>query len=342
MENKYLLGLVAMIISFLLTPLVKKFAFKFEIVDIPTDKRRIHKTKMPLMGGMAIYISFVTALILKKGVLTRDEKGILIGATIIAFYGVLDDKFELKPIQKLFFQTLAACILMAFGMKINLLTNPFSNGDTYISMYWFSYPLTLLWVVGITNALNFIDGLDGLAAGIAVISAFTIFIVAIMNGRTEAAFLTIVLVGSILGFLPFNFNPASIFMGETGSALLGFLLAAISIEGAIKSAAAFAIAVPILALGVPIYDTIFAIIRRKINGKPISVADKGHLHHRLLNKGCNQRQAAIIMYIISALLGIIAIIAMQISVRSSYFLLIAVILIFIIAAWRHGFFKHIE
>jgi len=161
-----------------------------------------------------------------------------------------------------------------------------------------------------------------------------------MNGRFEAAAFTCILSGAILGFLPYNFNPASIFMGDTGAQLLGFLLAAISIEGAIKSAAAFAIAVPILALGLPIYDTLFAVIRRKINGKPIMQADKGHLHHRLLDMGLSQRQAVIVMYLISAILGSFAIIAMQVSSQKSYFILTGIMVLIIFIAWKFGFFKH--
>ena len=339
MNNIFLLGFLAMIISLLITPLIRKLAFKFSIVSIPNDDRRIHNKTMPLMGGLAIYISFAICLILKSGSLSHTETGILIGASIIAFYGILDDKFELKPLHKLSFQIFAACVLVYFGIKIEYLTNPFGGG--YIPMYWVSYPLTLLWVVGITNAVNLIDGLDGLAAGISCIAALTIFIIAVISGRPpEAAFLTIILSGAIIGFLPYNFNPASIFMGEVGPALLGFLLAAISMEGAIKSAAAFAIAVPILALGVPIYDTLFAIVRRKINGKPISVGDRGHLHHRLLDMGLSQRQVVVIMYLISAFLGGIAIIAMQIS--NSYLLLGLVLIIFLLIAWKYDFFKHKE
>ena len=340
MDNIFLLGFLAIIISFLITPLIRKLAFKFSVVSIPKDSRRIHNKTMPLMGGLAIYISFVLCLLLKKGPISYSETGILIGASIIVFYGVLDDKFELKPLHKLFFQILATCVLMFFHIKINYLTNPFSIG--YIPMNWVSYPLTLLWVVGITNAINFIDGLDGLAAGISCISALTIFIIALITPSVppEAAFLAIILSGAIIGFLPYNFNPASIFMGEVGSALLGFLLAAISMEGAIKSAAVFAIAVPILALGVPIYDTLFAIVRRKINGKPISVGDRGHLHHRLLDMGLSQKQSVIIMYLISAFLGGVAIIAMQIS--NSYLLLGFVIIIFLLIAWKYDFFKHKE
>mgnify|MGYP001598404706 CR=1 FL=1 len=171
------------------------------------------------------------------------------------------------------------------------------------------------------------------------ICSVTIFIIAALNGRHEAALLTAVLSGSIFGFLPYNFNPASIFMGDTGSQLLGFLLAAISLEGTIKSATAFAIAVPILAFGLPIYDTMFAMIRRKVNGKPIMQADRGHLHHRLLDMGLTQRQVVIIMYLISAVLGGISIIAMQISSTRAYFLLTVVIIIITFAAWKYGFFK---
>ena len=342
MNNIFLIGFLATIISFLITPLVRKIACKFSIVSIPKDKRRVHNKTMPLMGGLAIYISFLICMLLKKGVISHSEIGILIGASIVAFYGVLDDKYELRPLHKLAFQILATVVLMSFGIKINNLTNPFSVGGTSIPMNWVSYPLTLFWVVGITNAVNLIDGLDGLAAGIACIASLTIFVIALINGRDEAAFLTIILSGAIIGFLPYNFNPASIFMGEVGSALLGFLLAAISMEGAFKSAAGFVIAVPILALGVPIYDTLFAIVRRKINGKPISVADKGHLHHRLLAMGLSQRQSVVIMYLISAFLGGIAIIAMQISPKFSYLLLGLVVIAFILIAWKYDFFKHKE
>jgi len=181
--------------------------------------------------------------------------------------------------------------------------------------------------------------LDGLAAGVALISSVTIFIIAVLNNRLDAAVLTAILSGAILGFLPYNFNPAIIFMGDTGAQLLGFLLAAISIEGTIKSAAAFAIAVPILALGIPIYDTLFAVIRRKMNGKPIMQADKGHLHHRLMDMGLSQRQTVLIMYLISAILGSIAIIAMQISNQRAYFILALVMVLLVLLAWKCGFFK---
>jgi UDP-GlcNAc:undecaprenyl-phosphate GlcNAc-1-phosphate transferase len=342
MDKLYVLALVSIIISAMLTPVIKKFAVKIKVIDIPKDNRRVHKKPIPLLGGLAIYFSFVLTLVLKTGKLSQSEMGILIGATIIALGGFLDDKFEIRPWQKLLFQITAALVLTIYGVKIVYITNPISSAELSMSIGLFSIPLTIIWVVGITNALNLIDGLDGLAAGVAFISAVTIFIIAFLNGRNEAAVLTVILAGAILGFLPYNFNPASIFMGDTGAQLLGFLLAAISIKGTIKSATAFAIAVPLLALGIPIYDTLFAMIRRKINGKPIMQADKGHLHHRLLDMGLNQRQAVIIMYLISAVLGSFAIIAMQISTQRAYFLLAVVMVVLVIIAWKFGFFEHRE
>lgn len=338
--NNYFLILISAVISLLATPLVKKLAVKIGAIDVPKDERRVHKKPIPLLGGLAIYIAFIITIILKKGSLETSELGIILGSTIIVIGGVIDDIKDLKPIVKLSIQIVAALCLIASGVSITILTNPFggTNGLIYIS--WLYIPFTVIWVVGITNALNLIDGLDGLAAGVALISTITIFIIAIIHNRSEAAILTSVLGGAIIGFLPYNFNPATIFMGDTGAQLLGFLLAAISMEGTIKSATAFAISVPILAIGLPIYDTIFAMIRRKVNGKPISQADRGHLHHRLLDLGLSQRQAVIIMYLLSAILGGIAIIAMQISTVRSYFLMASVITIIVFVAWKMGFFKH--
>ncbi|GAA0744275.1 MraY family glycosyltransferase [Clostridium oceanicum] len=334
--------IIAFVLSIVLTPLVKKLAFYIGVVDIPKNKRKIHKKPIPLLGGVAMYISFIGTLIFKRGPLTLGELGIVLGATIIVLGGIIDDKFDISPISKILFQLGGAVCLIIFGVKINFITNPISNSVLYIDLHMLAIPITIIWVIAITNAINLIDGLDGLAAGIALISSITMFVISILNQRWESAMLTSILIGSILGFLPYNFNPASIFMGDTGSQFLGFLLAAISIEGAIKSATAFAIVVPILALGLPIYDTLFAMVRRKINGKPIMQADRGHLHHRLLDMGLNQRQVVIIMYLISAVLGSFAILAMQLSNRRAYFLLAVIMLIFIILAWKCGFFKHKE
>lgn len=342
MEKLFILIASSTILSFILTPFIRKLAIATKVISIPKDERNIHKKPIPLLGGLAIYISFMLLTILKPGALSQPEIGILIGATFIIIGGVIDDIMEIKPWQKLLFQVAATLSLIYYGITITILTNPFFTGGSYFNIGLLYIPFTLIWIIGVTNAFNLIDGLDGLAAGIALISCVTIFIIAIMTKRNEVAVFTAILSGAILGFLPYNFNPASIFLGDTGSQLLGFLLAAISIEGTIKSAAAFAIAVPILALGLPIYDTIFAMIRRKINGKPIMQADRGHLHHRLLDMGLTQRQAVIIMYLISAILGAVAILAMQCTSSQAYFLLTIVMIIIISLAWKFGIFRHKE
>lgn len=342
MDSIKILTIVSTLISLILTPFIKNFAIRINAVDIPKDKRKIHKKPIPLLGGMAIYLSFVITMLLKEGSLGTSEIGILIGATIIVVGGLIDDLKDIRPWQKLLFQLSAAVVLILFGVEIAVVTNPFPSNSLFLKLGWLSIPITIFWVVGITNAINLIDGVDGLAAGVAFICSATIFIIAVLNGRREAALLTAILSGAIFGFLPYNFNPACIFMGDTGAQLLGFLLSAISLKGTIKSATAFAIAVPILAFGLPIYDTLFAMIRRKINGKPIMQADRGHLHHRLLDMGLSQKQVVIIMYLTSAVLGGISIIAMQMSTTRSYFLLTIVILIIVFAAWKCDFFEHRE
>ncbi|GAA0121282.1 MAG: undecaprenyl/decaprenyl-phosphate alpha-N-acetylglucosaminyl 1-phosphate transferase [Clostridium argentinense] len=338
MNNIILLVIITAIISLMATPLVIKLAIKLNAIDVPNDPRRIHKKPTPRMGGVAIYIAFVIGVVLNMSNFSIQDLGLLIGATVIVIGGMIDDVKDLRPRYKLVFQIVAAVILIVFGLKITLVTNPLNSGGSFLNLGLLGIPLTIIWVIGITNAFNLIDGVDGLAAGVGFISSVTLFIVSVINGRGDAAFLTAILSGAIIGFLPYNFNPARIFMGDTGSQLLGFLLAAISIDGAIKSATALVIAVPLLALGLPIYDTLFAMIRRKVNGKPIMQADKGHLHHRLLGLGLTQRQVVLIMYLISAILGGIAIIAMQISSKKAYFLLASVVTFIAFIAWELGLF----
>ena len=222
MSNIYILAIITALISFIITPLVKKFAIMVNAIDIPKDERRVHSKPIPVMGGLAIYISFVIGAILYNGILTTSQLGIIIGATIIVIGGMIDDIKELSPKYKLLIQIMGAICLLIAGVRISILTNPFREFYPYLNIGWVNIPVTIIWIVGVTNAFNLIDGLDGLAAGIAFISCVTLMIVSIINGRLEAAFLTAVLSGAILGFLPYNFNPASIFMGDTGSQLLGF------------------------------------------------------------------------------------------------------------------------
>ena len=292
----------ALAVAYVTTPWVKNMAIKAGALDAP-DARKVHKKPIPRMGGLAIYLGFVLAVLASMHV-NREIAGLLLGGTMILIVGIIDDMIQLSAKVKLLGQIGAALVLVMFNIRIEWLTNPF--GDMLYVDY-FSIPLTILWVVGLTNTVNLIDGLDGLAAGVSTIASITILLVALQQNFWTVAILTAALAGADLGFLQHNFNPAKIFMGDTGSMFLGFMLAAISILGTVKSAATIALVVPIMALGLPIMDTAFAIIRRYMNGRPIFKPDKGHLHHRLLELGLTQKQAVLLMYVISGCLGISAI-----------------------------------
>ncbi len=292
----FVIGLLA---CWLLTPYVRKLSIRLGAIDAP-DSRKVHTNPVPRMGGLAIYAGFVIAVLCSMHV-TREIIGLLLGGSLIVVIGVLDDIYQMPARVKLLGQVVAASVPVLFGIQIEWLNNPISGG--YMYMDHLSVPVTILWVVGMTNALNLIDGLDGLAAGVSLIASVTVIIVAVQNGFYPIAVLTAALAGSTLAFIKYNFNPASIFMGDTGSMFLGYMLAAISVLGVVKSAATIALLVPTVALGLPIMDTGFAIVRRYSNGKPIFKPDKGHLHHRLLAVGLSQRQAVLLMYLISMALS---------------------------------------
>ena len=291
--------LLAMFVSYVLTPYIKKLAFKIGAVDKP-DMRKVHKRIMPRLGGLAIYIAFVVGCLASME-LTMDLVGILIGGTMITVLGVLDDVYQLPAKVKLLGQIAAACVLVLFDIRIEWVNNPL-GGFFYLDML--SIPFTILWVISFTNVVNLIDGLDGLAAGVSAIASLTVILVAIQMGYFHVALLTAALAGAIIGFIRYNFNPATIFMGDTGSMFLGYMLAAISIYGAVKTATTIALIVPAIALGLPILDTAFAIMRRYVNGKPIFQPDKGHLHHRLLDTGMSHKEVVLFMYGITAILCI--------------------------------------
>lgn len=293
---------IALAVAYFITPQVKELAIKVGALDAP-NARKVHTKPIPRMGGLAIFAGFVIAVLCSIHV-SRELFGLLAGGTTILIVGIIDDMKSLPAKVKLVGQIIAAIILVLFDIRIEWLTNPF--GDM-IYVEYLSIPLTILWVVGLTNTLNLIDGLDGLAAGVSTIASVTILLVAVQQNFWTVAVLTAALAGSALGFLQHNFNPAEIFMGDTGSMFLGYMLAAISVIGTVKSAATIALIVPIVALGLPIMDTAFAIIRRYSNGQPIFKPDKGHLHHRLLAMGLTQKQAVLLMYVISGCLGLSAI-----------------------------------
>ncbi len=295
--------IISVMLSYVLTPFAKKVAYKIGAIDIPKDGRRVHDKPIPRLGGLAIYLAILVAFILFSKMPRAEMWGIVIASSVIFFTGVIDDVRPLSAKLKLLLQILAACVVMYFGIRIKGFANPFNKME-YISLGYLAYPVTLFWIVGITNTLNLIDGLDGLAAGISAISASALAYVALLNGWNDTAITTVIVAGACIGFLPYNFNPATIFMGDGGSLLLGFILSTISVTGTLKSATALTIVVPIIVLGVPIFDTSFAIFRRLITRKPIMEADKGHLHHRLLTIGYDQKGAVIRLYLISVLFGV--------------------------------------
>ncbi|KIL36739.1 UDP-phosphate N-acetylglucosaminyl 1-phosphate transferase [Cohnella kolymensis] len=307
--------IAAIALALILTPLVKKMAVRFGVVDVP-NQRKVHTRIMPRLGGVAIYASFTIGLLLilpwlPDGMLSAYDRNLisalLTGGTLIVLLGALDDKFDLPAKLKLLVQIAAACIVVfGFDVKINLLNIPFGSAMQPLGE-WLSIPLTIFWIVGVTNAINLIDGLDGLAAGVSGIAIGTILVMAILMGNETVIFLSAILLGSILGFLFFNFHPAKIFMGDSGSLFLGFALAMLSMLG-FKQITVVSLVTPLLIIGVPLSDTFFAIVRRWIHKKPIFAPDKGHLHHCLQQLGFSHRKTVLIIYGIAAFFGTCAVI----------------------------------
>ncbi len=305
MFNYIWIFLIAVGVSLVFTPISVKLAHRFGVIDVPTDGRRVHNQPIPRLGGIAIYLGTISSILLILP-LSKEVAGMLIGGSLIMVTGVIDDIYVLSAKVKLACQIICASVLYYFGIRIHFVGIPFGEG--YVYFPWvISLIITVIWVVGITNTINLIDGLDGLAAGVAAIASFSLAYIAYINQRPEVAMITLAVAGGALGFLPFNFNPAKIFMGDGGALFLGFMLAAVSIIGPMKGAAAIATVIPVLVLGLPIFDTAFAIYRRLIKGKPIMEADKGHLHHRILSQGMDQRKTVVILYAISGILGVAAV-----------------------------------
>ncbi len=328
----FLVGIV-FILCVSLTPIVIKFAKKFNLVDIPNDSRRIHNKPMPRVGGIAIVVSMYIGLaiyyFLTKNIegiaLNEQFVGYVLAGIIIFTMGLLDDIFNLKARYKFIFQLVASIIVYIFGVRITGVKIPFIYTDV-IDFGIFSIPITLAWIIGITNSINLIDGLDGLAAGITAISATALIIIFIATSSSlESIIITAVLVGATLGFLPYNFNPAKTFMGDCSSNFLGFTLAVVSILGCAKGYTILAIIAPILTLGVPIFDTLFAMIRRLVKGQPILKPDGAHIHHRLIKMGFSQKQAVLILYTITTIFSIIAVVIISTDIWKLLLLILALI-----------------
>ena len=326
--------IVSFAFTFATTPLVRRFAFKIGAIDIPKDNRRMHKKPTPRIGCLAIIFGFTVATLCFAQP-SRQLYGTLSGAAIIAVMGVIDDCKNLPAKLKFVIQIIAALVVVFAGdIKIDVFTNPnfLSDNPYWVLPEWLSVTLTVIWIVFITNAVNFIDGLDGLAAGVSAIMSISLVFISIRVGEYPIAILGIALMGSCFGFLPFNFNPAKIFMGDTGSTFLGFMLATLSIQGVFKSYAVISFAVPLLILGLPLFDALFAMIRRILRGQSPMTADRGHLHHRLVDMGFSQKQTVFILYAISGVLGITAVLLAESGVLRALLLVICVLILLLIGS----------
>jgi len=318
--------MLAFLTAFVLTPYTMRLAKKVGAIDIP-NKRKVHIKPIPRLGGIAIICGFLISVVYLLIILSVENNlilykddvikliGFLIGIIIISIACFIDDSKGIKPLVKLSVQTLAALIVIACGVKIDSFELPFIQDNVYLGNI-LTYLITLVWIVGITNAINLIDGLDGLSSGIALIASISLLVVFALSGTSGllAIILITALAGAIVGFLPYNFNPAKTFVGDTGSNFLGFSLAVISIIGVAKTYTAIVIIAPIIVLGLPIFDTLFAIVRRIVVGKSLKTVfkpDRGHLHHRLMAKGYTQKQSVLILYGMSAVLGFFTIILLE-------------------------------
>ena len=333
--------LLAFIVALIATPYSIKIANKIGAVDVPKDDRRMRKKSMPKLGGIAVIAGFLVSIIYLLFVMSIEGSielfgeeeyfkkiiGIFLGIVIISITGIIDDVKNIKPYQKLIGQLIAAVVVVLFGVKIDQINIPTLaelglNSDILAV-------ITVVWIVGITNAINLIDGLDGLSSGIALISCISLLIIFALNNSPVFAILIVTsLIGALAGFLPFNFSPAKTFIGDTGSNFLGYILSIVSILGVAKTYTAVVIALPILVLGLPILDVACAIIRRIAKGKSIRAifkADKGHLHHKLVQRGFSQKQAVLILYAISAAFGMFAIILFDSGIWKALSFLLMVI-----------------
>ena len=307
-EKGFIFPIAALICSILLayafTPIVRVLAFKVGAIDVPKDNRRMHKKPIPRIGGLAIFLGFMITCLLFCELSTKLLL-LLGGALLIVILGIIDDIHSINAFVKLFFQLGIASIPVIFGgIRIEYI----HLASKYLHLGVFSIPVTLIWIAALMNAINLIDGLDGLSCGVSTISSISILaVILIQGGEFSSALLTLILIGSCFGFLPFNRNPARIFMGDTGSLFLGYTLSLISIEGMFKMHTIISMLAPLIIFALPLADTIFAIIRRLIAGKSPFAPDRGHLHHRFIDMGFTQKETVKILYAICGILGLVAV-----------------------------------
>jgi UDP-GlcNAc:undecaprenyl-phosphate/decaprenyl-phosphate GlcNAc-1-phosphate transferase len=323
--------IVCFTVSILITPLVKKIAFLVGATDQP-NRRKVHQSTMPRLGGLAIFISFIVGILILKPI-NLASTAILIGSAIIVITGICDDLFELSAKYKLIGQLLAAFTVVFLGdLQVVFINLPFGG---HLEFGYLSIPFTILWIVGITNAINLIDGLDGLAAGVSSIALVTISGMALIQGNLFVVAVGMIVLMGTLGFLFYNFHPASIFMGDTGALFLGFIISVLSLLG-YKNVTFISFIIPVIILGVPISDTFFAIMRRIINHQPLSAPDKSHLHHCLLRLGYSHRQTVLLIYAMASMFGLVAVIYSQARIGVSVLLIGVLIIVMELIAEKIG------
>ena len=292
----------AFLLAYVATPAVRVLAFRIGAVDVPLDSRRIHKKPIPRIGGVAIYFGFtVTSMLFCE--FSRELVTIWIGGGILVILGIIDDVIRLNAWIKFLVQLAVSGFAVWNGTMIDHVT----LGGGYVSLGVMTVPLSVLWVAGMTNAINFIDGLDGLACGVSAISSLSLLVVVLLHGDVVSTVLCAIMLGACLGFLPFNSNPARIFMGDTGALFLGFSFAVLSVHGVFKLHAVLSFLVPLVIFALPLFDMVFAIIRRICAGRSPFSADRGHIHHRLIDMGFTQKESVKILYALCAIMGLVAV-----------------------------------
>ena len=332
MNQLLLMFLAAFAVSVICTPLAIKLAPKIGAVDVPKDARRVHTKPMPRFGGMAIFIGTMAVIMV---FLEKDSQlwGVILSGTLMYLVGVVDDLKGIPAKVKLLGQIACATILYCFSIRITTMANLLPWGPGLIRFpVVISFLVTVVWIVGVTNAVNLIDGLDGLAAGVCCIASLSIAYTAHLHDRMTTCSIMSALAGACVGFLMFNFNPAKIFMGDSGSLFLGYMLASVSLLGdtPLKSTTVLATLVPICVLALPLFDTTFAILRRLVTHRPIMEADRGHLHHRIMAIGWGQRRTVLILYCISGVMGVAAILfSLDMYIETLALMIIAGTLIFV-------------
>lgn len=322
--TKLVLAFLASFITVLVvTPLVIKLAIKIGATDKP-DARKVHDNLMPRLGGLAIFIGVAVGFFV-AGIHHEKVTAISLGAILIVVLGIFDDIYQLSAKLKFFAQIIIACLIVSTGLTIDFISVPFIVEKFQLGIW--AYPLTVFWIVAITNAVNLIDGLDGLAAGVSSIGIATVAIMAGMAGKSLIFALAIILLASTVAFLFYNFHPAKIFMGDTGSLFLGYCLSILSLLGLYKSVTLFSVIIPIIILGVPLFDTTYAIIRRIYNKQPISMPDKSHLHHRFMAVGMSHRKTVLAIYAMGAIFSLAAVILSAATIWVSLFIICGLLLL---------------